>query len=84
MSPDSCSCCGAVRRPAELAPYYIGDVLRFACEAEECRALARSEIRGEVPVDEPSIDYVQMFEALWGTGRDIFAGVSRDERGVPS
>lgn len=28
-------------------------------------------------------DYVTMFEELWGTGRDIYAGVPRDERGLP-
>jgi hypothetical protein len=27
-------------------------------------------------------DYVAMFEELWGTGRDVFAGVPRDERGL--
>lgn len=32
---------------------------------------------------EPRPDYLAMFQQLWGSARDVFAGVARDERGVP-
>ena len=29
-------------------------------------------------------DYTDVFDRLWGSCRDVFAGVPRDERGVPA
>lgn len=50
MTP-CCSLCGALRPANRLAPYFVGDVRRHACEAEACRRLARAEMRGEVAIE---------------------------------
>lgn len=42
---DLCDHCGAMRRLRDLAPYYVGDVRRVSCEAEECRERSRAELR---------------------------------------
>lgn len=52
MTPDCCTLCGAIRRPRQLAPYFVADELRHACEDERCRAMARAEIRGDIEIDE--------------------------------
>lgn len=45
MTSTCCDICGALRPTSKLAPYYVGEIERRACEAEECREVARFEIR---------------------------------------
>jgi hypothetical protein len=50
------------------------------CACYRCRGLQAANASG---LGRERPDSVAMFEELWGTARDIFAGVPRDERGIP-
>jgi hypothetical protein len=45
---ETCEHCGVTKPRKMMAPYFVGDVLRHACEDDACRERARAEMRGEV------------------------------------
>lgn len=68
---------------AEYGATWQGRALREIAEWR-ARQRARDDGAGVVPRGgAPPGRYADLFARLWGSGRDIFAGVPRDASGVP-